>query len=452
MRNFTFIASAVFCAATVSAAMPRIDEKDVAISQDAATRLLTVTYVLRDAPAVVTIDFLTNATGAAEGPWHSIGECNFTNVAGEVNRPVNELDVTKTITWRPNESWHGMTITGGRFRAKLTAWPLSSTPDYMAVDLTKYGGLSYYVSEKAVPGGVTNRLYKTDVLLMRRIHATDVEWRMGCIPAEPGVKNSPANQRKEGARTVRLTKDYYIGIYEVTQRQWMLLGTVDGVAINNPSRYQNAELYAGDPLVKPVDRFSYKVLRGQSSESWKGWPECGHEVPEDSFLFKARYNTGVLFDIPTDAQWEFACRAGTTTSLNSGKNAKGNYATAGSPELDEVAWNSKNSFLANDKGVYTNQTHEVGTRLPNAWGLYDMHGNIFEWCLDWVVDNVHSGSEEVQVDPVGLKYGEAKHRHIRGGSCVHHLSDSRASSKMLAGEVWGDYVGARLTAPVGGTW
>jgi formylglycine-generating enzyme required for sulfatase activity len=297
-------------------------------------------------------------------------------------------------------------------------------------------------------------MYKTEMLLMRRIHATDVEWRMGCIPGDEGVKRSAAMLRTEASRLVRLTKDYYIGIYELTQRQWTLLGSTETETIANPSRYQDTSLYAGDPLVKPVEKFTYITLRGKSTDAWKGWPECGHDVAEGSFLQKARLKSGILFDAPTDAQWEFACRAGTTTVLNNGKDIKSNYDAAGvgCPEYDEVAWHSKNSFLTNEHGVYTNQTHEVGTKRPNDWGLYDMHGNIFEWCLDWVTDSVSNGSLEVQVDPVGLLRGGSTSRHIRGGSCQHFVNNGRTSSKMLAGEGWGDYVGVRLTAPVGGEW
>ena len=81
-----------------------------------------------------------------------------------------------------------------------------------------------------------------------------------------------------------------------------------------------------------------------------------------------------------------------------------------------------------------------------------MHGNIFEWCLDWVTDTESNGSLEVQVDPVGLLKGISNYRHIRGGSCQHFVNNGRTSAKMLAGETWGDYVGVRLTAPVGGEW
>ena len=443
------------CSAVAAfAAAPRVDKADVSMVQDVNTRRVTVTYTLKEAPGIVTVDFQTNATGTAEGPWVSIGVCNFANVAGDVNRPVRELDVEKYIYWQPDVSWPNQKIEAGNLRAEVRAWALNAPPDYMAVNVSLSNCVYYYVSAEAVPGGVTNRLYKTDMLLMRRIHATDVEWRMGAPLCEEGLRNTPNMQKAEAPRPVRLTKDYYIGVYELTQRQWVLLGSQGNTPIDNPSKFQSTALYAGDPLMKPVEKFSYKVLRGEASSSWKGWPECGHEVAAGSFLAKARAKTGVLFDAPTAAQWEFACRAGTTTALNSGKDIKSNYATT-CPELDEVAWNVKNCWETNEVGYRTNQTHEVGLKRPNNWGLYDMHGNVFEWCLDWVKNNrnMYMGSETVQVDPAGLRYeDDDKRRHIRGGSYDHGANDSRCSAFMPAGETWGDYVGVRLTAPVGETW
>ena len=88
-----------------------------------------------------------------------------------------------------------------------------------------------------------------------------------------------------------------------------------------------------------------------------------------------RLPEGYEYTLPTEAQWEYACRAGTTTALNSGKNLSDKFEC---PEMDEVGWDQYNSKI-NDKYV----THPVGQKLPNAWGLYDMHGNVEEWCLDW---------------------------------------------------------------------
>ncbi|MBO4545846.1 MAG: formylglycine-generating enzyme family protein, partial [Verrucomicrobia bacterium] len=111
-----------------------------------------------------------------------------------------------------------------------------------------------------------------------------------------------------------------------------------------------------------------------------------------------RLPSGYEYTLPTEAQWEYACRAGTTTALNSGKNLSD---AEKCPEMDEVGWYSYNS---------NRTTHLVGQKQPNAWGLYDMHGNVFEWCLDWYGDYPTTAV----IDPTGPDTGSK--RVLRGGA------------------------------------
>ena len=111
-----------------------------------------------------------------------------------------------------------------------------------------------------------------------------------------------------------------------------------------------------------------------------------------------RLPEGYEYTLPTEAQWEYACRAGTTTALNSGKNLSNKEEC---PEMDEVGWYAYNSG---------EKTHPVGQKLPNAWGLYDMHGNVEEWCLDGYKENYPSSPV---VDPVGP--ATARYRVMRSG-------------------------------------
>ena len=122
-------------------------------------------------------------------------------------------------------------------------------------------------------------------------------------------------------------------------------------------------------------------------------------------MFKDYLPQGYKFDLPTEAQWEYACRAGTTTSLNSGKNITSKRGFC--PNLDEVGWSSENS-----KGV----THPVGQKKPNAWGIYDMHGNVLEWCNDWYGDY----PKKQVTDPIGGKSGSK--RILRSGSEISNFS------------------------------
>jgi formylglycine-generating enzyme required for sulfatase activity len=176
----------------------------------------------------------------------------------------------------------------------------------------------------------------------------------------------------ETQHKVTLTQGYWLGRYEITQAQYKAIMKV------NPSKFIGADL--------PVE-----------TVSWNDAMEFCKKLTE---IEKAagRLPGGYEYTLPTEAQWEYACRAGTTTALNSGKNLSDEVQC---PEMDEVGWYGYNS----DK-----TTHPVGQKQPNAWGLYDMHGNVYEWCLDWFGDYPTSSV----TDPTGPSTGSG--RVLRGGS------------------------------------
>ena len=159
---------------------------------------------------------------------------------------------------------------------------------------------------------------------------------------------------------VTLTQPYYLGRYEVTQAQW------EKIMGNNPSKFR------GDKL--PVESVS--------------WNDC------QQFLAKLQQKVGRKFALPTEAQWEFACRSGTTTPWSFGPQAD---------SAVDFAWIGENSGAS---------PHPVGQKKPNAWGLYDMHGNVWEWCADWY--NKHAYSNNADKDPSGPASGE--NRISRGGA------------------------------------
>jgi len=171
---------------------------------------------------------------------------------------------------------------------------------------------------------------------------------------------------------VTLTRPYYLGKYEITQEQW------EKVLGENPSQFKGPNL--------PVENVS--------------WEDC------QRFIAALRKKTGRNFALPTEAQWEYACRAGTTTTFSFGDDES---------KLDEYAWFASNSEL---------KTHPVGQKKPNPWGLYDMHGNVFEWCADWYSESYTSGDV---TDPTGATSGDR--RTIRGGAWLYVSDNLRSSDR-----------------------
>lgn len=239
---------------------------------------------------------------------------------------------------------------------------------YLVIDLS--GGTSaknYPIScLDGVPEGGWTDEYKTTKLVLRRINA-------GKMP------RTDVN--------ITLTKDYYIGVFEVTQKQYKL------VTGSNPS------YFSGDK--RPVERVSYNTIRGSSNGS--KWP-VSNAVDASSFFGKLRARTGLTLDLPTEAQWEYACRAGSSGSY-------GLLSTGKEGTLSTMGWYDDNSG---------GTTHDVGWKTPNAWGLYDMHGNVWEWCLDWYASSGYSGT-----DPKGASSGS--YRVLRGGGYRRDASDCTAS-------------------------
>ncbi|MFA4987329.1 MAG: formylglycine-generating enzyme family protein [Candidatus Brocadiia bacterium] len=181
-------------------------------------------------------------------------------------------------------------------------------------------------------------------------------------------------------RKVTLTKAFFIGATEVTQKQWT---AVMGI---NPSNFK------GDDL--PV-----------SCVSWNDTVEFCRKLTEAESK-KGNLPDGLVYRLPTEAEWEYCCRAGSTTEFSFGDDEG---------RLGDYAWFDKNS---------KSTTHPVGTKKPNAWGLYDMHGNVLEWCYDWYAAKYQTGD---QTDPVGPATGLL--RVWRGGSWILNAGFCRSANR-----------------------
>lgn len=376
MRQMLF-SCAVLGVGTLLAGSPVIDPGLVAIAQDPSSRTITVSYTLTGAPAIVMVDFQTNVLGTAE--WASIGDRHARRLGGEVNKVVTRLDTPLALTWHPAREWPGYDIPAGGLRAVVKAWDLSAPPDYMVVDLLGTGSACrrFYPSAEALPEDLaTSDAYRSDFLVMRRVPAKDVVWRMGSPSTEAG------RAAHETTRYVKLTRDYYLAVFETTEDQvHSVLGNWDW----------GAGAVCGLPVCGRGVH-SYGSIRGSS----KLWPADGHDVDPASLIGRFRAVTGIAsLDLPTEAQWEYACRAGTGTARFFGETAEG---------LGEYAWNRDNSG---------NHSNRVGLKRPNSWGFYDMYGNVLEWCLDYMGTPDQNGGA-VLTDPVGAASGTARIKH---GGC-----------------------------------
>ena len=274
---------------------------------------------------------------------------------------------------------------------------------YMILDLNDYS-VSYL---EDVPSGGWTDEYKTKKLVLRYITAGT--FLMGSPEDELGRRDDETQHK------VTLTKSFYMGIFPVTQKQYELITGDD------PSEFKGA--------MNPVESVSYDMLRGK--EKGARWPEH-NLVDGDSFFGILRAKAGLEFDLPTEAQWEYACRAGMTTSWNNGTNLTN---IKKDPELDKLGRYCFNNNNCAKSGLPTGESisHSVvGSYLPNAWGLYDMHGNVWEWCLDWY-DKYPN--DEVR-DYKGVENGY--YRVLRGGCWNNYLAIHCRSAGRHCGGPRGD--------------
>ncbi len=272
---------------------------------------------------------------------------------------------------------------------------------YLVVDLA--GGptaSNYPVSYLAgVPEGGWTDDFKTSKLVLRRIPAGT--FTMGSPEGEVGRESD------ETQHQVTLTQPFYVGVFEVTQKQWeRVMGTWPSY-FNNTS-YRDA---------RPVEQVSYDMIRGSTAGA--GWP-ANSNVDSDSFMGRLRARTGKAFDLPTEAQWEYAGRAGTKTALNSGKNLTRTGSCPNMAEVGRYHYNGPQTYGDAQTVDTAGGTAEAGSYLPNAWGLYDIHGNVWEWCLDWY--GAYPGTVE---DPAGAS--EVSDRVLRGGSWYYYASICRVA-------------------------
>jgi len=261
-------------------------------------------------------------------------------------------------------------VSGGGDTAPRISSPLSQSPIVPPKEVTNSIGMKL----ASIPAG---------------------EFMMGAPDSEEGARDPEKPQHR-----VRITRPFYMGVYEVTQAEWQQ------VMETNPSWCSAAG--GGKDNVAGMDTGHFPV----EQVSWNDAVLFCHRLSS----WPAEQSAGRRYRLPTEAEWEYACRAGTATPFSFGSSATSTLAN----------FNGNFPYGGTLNGPLLGRPTTVGSYAPNAFGLFDMHGNMWEWCSDYYDANYYH--ERVDVDPQGQSVGNEKDlRVLRGGSWDNHATDTRSA-------------------------
>ena len=303
----------------------------------------------------------------------------------------------------------------------------------------KYGSFTTNYSDFAINGTacatdfkdvliwteVTNNpIYKTSKLVLRHIPAAAWGPWMMDAPGVNGASNPASLTNGDQQHLVQLTADYYTGVFPITQAQYMKIAGSYGKSFTNEEDY-------ADHLFKPASGLDWSLGN------------------QGATLLTAKTNSKLLFSLPTEAQWEFAARGGVTNNVLFSKNA-----AYGQGTLNAIAWNNETWSNA---GYSSAQTVPVGRLAPNAFGLYDVLGNVCEACRDFSSDEPYVWpAEEIAYNPTGVSEADAattnqgaKKHILRGGSFLNSRTYCTLRSRFSAGAfTQNNYYGFRVICTV----
>ena len=383
------------------------------------------------------------------------GETQKTIIFGEfldLTTLTNAVPGTHRVTWNSKADYQRFFATNAEVKAELVFAPGDKSaspyycPHYIVIDLaggadaTSYPVESEYFASLAEATNKYNAAeseYRTTKLVMRKIPAGS--FVMGS-PADEVGRESQTWMNKETQHPVTLTHDFYFGIYPVTQKQYeLVMGT-------NPSSFKTDAETVGEYEVnsRPVEQVSYQMVRGTTAQKGLNVDALmdvqgvAGLVDETSFLGLLRTRTGLeTLDLPTEAQWEYASRANTQMSTYFANNVT---TDADKALRNQYLWDNSNS---------QSKSHGVGQKIPNAWGLYDTLGNVWEWCRDRVTAASATTKDDWGSDAVTDPIRQVANGNVagRGGGWNGGATASRCACR--AGDRGGsstiNYCGFRLS-------
>lgn len=386
----------VLLALSAAAVAPQLDVTSMEFDGSS----LKVAYTLA-ADAIVTMDVLTNVTGTASGNvFASVGGPALANVKGDVFKRVPAG--SGTITWKAYRSVVGVSLPANAAKVEVKAWATYDPPDYLIVNMDEENAVTYYPSKELLPQPLDSEICKWKKLPMRRIHARGVEWTMG-TGGETG-----RTAASEKAHSVTLDHDYYMAVYELSKGQY---GALRG--------YWSSESYMGETVrTIPLQNYPYDEFYGKNV----------HYPNPPTGVLKSINDAlpALAFDLPSEAEWEFAARGG------HGESRWGNggsiTAETSDPECSKIA-----RYIGTNPAGWKGSYVAVGSYQPNDYDLYDMNGNVREWCLDWYqADITWNASGEPNAKGSFFADGVTPRAAndpvvVRGGCYASNAKETRAS-------------------------
>jgi formylglycine-generating enzyme required for sulfatase activity len=306
-------------------------------------------------------------------------------------------------------------ITGSPTNVTLL-WPYLPDREYVLEEATTLSPPVWIPSPSGTANPVTVAPLGQAKYFRLRLSPSNMVW----IPPGTFTMGSPTNEAERGSNEIQhevtISRGFWMGVFEVTQGEYLdVTGSnpsfFNGIRTNWPAASSGTDY--GLDLNRPVERVSW----------FDATNYC--DLLTKRGLMAGSLPSGYIYRLPTEAEWEYACRAGTTTAFHYGTELRDGMANFNG----RYEYHSSIGTITNVSGTVLWRSTAVGGYDPNPWGLYDMHGNVYEWCLDWYGDNAEYPVQD-QTDPTGPMTGSE--RVYRGGTWWRGGVGCRSANRLKA--------------------